>query len=116
LKIGSALGGGICRTGETCGVVTGALMVLGLRNGQLKAIDKPAKELCYRIAARFISMFIARNHSIKCKELLGYDISTIQGRKMVRKRHLISTLCPRLVQDGAEIIEKMLEEKPNAAT
>ena len=33
LKLASPFGGGIARRGETCGAVTGALLVLGLARG-----------------------------------------------------------------------------------
>ncbi|MBI4710518.1 MAG: C_GCAxxG_C_C family protein, partial [Nitrospirae bacterium] len=36
LKIASPFGGGIGRMGETCGAVTGALMVIGLKYGRFK--------------------------------------------------------------------------------
>ena len=34
IKVADAFTGGIGRTGETCGAVTGALMVLGLKYGE----------------------------------------------------------------------------------
>ena len=34
IKLGSPFGGGIVRTGEVCGAVTSALMILGLKYGK----------------------------------------------------------------------------------
>ncbi|MHA2216743.1 MAG: C-GCAxxG-C-C family protein [Candidatus Hodarchaeales archaeon] len=36
LKIASVFGGGINRTGNMCGAVTGALMVIGLKYGDIE--------------------------------------------------------------------------------
>ncbi len=46
-RVGAAFGGGICRGGNTCGAVAGALMVLGLKYGNTKPDDKRAKEKAY---------------------------------------------------------------------
>ena len=43
LTIAAPFGGGIARLGETCGVVTAAIMVLGLRHGGAAAADPGAK-------------------------------------------------------------------------
>lgn len=42
LRVSGAFGGGICRMGETCGAVTGALMVVGLKYGRTMAEDEEA--------------------------------------------------------------------------
>ena len=58
LRVSAAFGGGMGRAGGTCGAVTGALMVLGLRYGPTVA-DKVAKEQTYTQAREFIARFEA---------------------------------------------------------
>jgi C_GCAxxG_C_C family probable redox protein len=49
LKIASGFGGGMGRLAETCGAVTGAFMVLGLKYGSA-ASDREAKEAVSQVA------------------------------------------------------------------
>jgi C_GCAxxG_C_C family probable redox protein len=39
LKAAAAFGGGMARMGETCGAVTGAFMLIGLKHGNVKPDD-----------------------------------------------------------------------------
>ena len=105
----STLGGGMGRMGETCGGVTGALMVIGLRYGKTEVQDKQEKEMTYGLVKEFVDRFKSRNGSIVCRELLGCDISTPEGLKIAKDKNLIATLCPKFVQDAAEIMEQILD-------
>jgi len=107
LRVAGAFGGGIAHLGQTCGVVTGALMVIGLQHGKTQAKDDETKEVCYDFAREFVERFKARNRSITCKELLGLDISIAEEKLLAQEQGLFDTLCPRLVQDAAEIIEQL---------
>lgn len=109
LKVSGAFGGGMARMGETCGAVTGAFMVIGLKYGNARVEDKQAKERAYSLVREFVDRFKSRNGSIVCRELLGYDISTPEGMKLIKEKKLTTTLCPKFVQDAAEIIAQILE-------
>ncbi len=108
LKVAGAFGGGMARMGETCGAVTGAFMVIGLKHGKTMAGDDGAREKTYEIVNRFVGKFKARNKSIVCRELLGHDLSTTEGIKAVAEKNLFMTLCPRFVQTSVEILEGIL--------
>lgn len=108
LKIASGFGGGIGCMGQTCGAVTGAFMVIGLKYGPGSAKEKDAKEHMYKLIREFAEKFKSRNGSIICKELLGCDISKPLGAKIAKVKGLFSSLCPKMVQDAAEIIEDMI--------
>lgn len=110
LKIAGGFGGGMGRMGGICGAITGAFMVIGLKYGMVNVEDKAAKEKTYALVREFASQFQSRNGSIVCKELLGYDISTPEGLKAINENNLFKTLCPKFVQDSAEIIETLLNE------
>jgi C_GCAxxG_C_C family probable redox protein len=107
-KVSGAFGGGMARMGLTCGCVTGAMMVIGLKYGKTKAQDEQAKDKTYSLTKEFVNKFKSRNGSIVCRELLGYDISTSDGMKIIKEKKLIDTLCPKLVKDAAEILEEIL--------
>ncbi|KAF5421459.1 MAG: putative redox-active protein [Candidatus Methanomarinus sp.] len=109
LKVSGAFGGGIGHMGETCGAVTGVIMVIGLKYGKTRAEDEQIEEKAYSLIQEFVDKFNSRNGSIICRELLGYDISTPEGMKLAKEKNLFITICPKLVQDAAEIIEQILE-------
>jgi len=111
-KVATGFGGGM-RMGETCGAVTGAFMVIGLKYGNTTAEDRQAKAKTYEMIIEFTNRFNARNGSVMCRELLGCDISTHEGRKKAEDKDLFSSVCPRMVQDAAEILEEMLAEGDN---
>jgi len=101
LLVSSGFGGGLGRTGEVCGAVTGAIMALGLKYGYT-VFSNEAKEKVYSIVREFIARFKEKDSSILCRELLGADINTPEGRE---RAHII---CPNLVKDSAEILEEIL--------
>lgn len=110
LKVAGAFGAGMARMGETCGAVTGAFMVIGLKHGKTRAGDDGARELTYELANEVVTRFKARNGTVLCKELLGHDLSTEDGRAAVAEKNLFVTLCPRFVQDAGEILEQVVGE------
>jgi len=115
LRLASGFGGGMGCMGGVCGAVTGAFMVLGLAHGSASAGDKPAKERTYALVREFVRRFETCNHSILCRDLLGCDISTADGMQAARERNLLTTVCPRMVQDAARILQQMLSEPETAA-
>jgi len=110
LKMGSAFAGGMGRSGETCGAVNGALMVIGLKYGRTKAGDQETQMKTDSKVKEFIARFKARDGSILCRDLLGTNIGTPEGMDEAKKKELFRTLCPRLVQDAAGILEELLAE------
>jgi C_GCAxxG_C_C family probable redox protein len=108
LRVSGAFGAGMGRLCETCGAVTGAFMVLGLKYGKVKAEDEPAKEKSYAMVKEFVKEFKAMNGSIVCRELLGCDMGTPEGMKYAKENRLASTKCPKYVRDAAGIVERLL--------
>jgi C_GCAxxG_C_C family probable redox protein len=105
-KVAGSFGAGMARRGETCGAVSGGLMVLGLRHAMTKENDAQAKKNNYDEAEAFLDKFKACHGSILCKELLGHDISTPEGAKAAKDKGLFTTLCPKLVGSAVEMLEK----------
>ena len=95
--------------GETCGAVTGAFMVLGLRNCGADCETPLGRKGVYAAVREFVSRFERRTGSVICRDLLGHDISTSAGMQAAKEHSLFDTKCPKLVQDAAEILEGMLQ-------
>ena len=108
-KLATGFGGGM-RMGETCGAVTGAFMVLGLKFGNITAQDQDSKTKTYDKIVEYTNRFKDCNGSVSCKELLACDITTPQGLAKARNDGLFDSVCPRMVRSAAELLEEMLAE------
>jgi C_GCAxxG_C_C family probable redox protein len=107
-KIACPFGAGMGRMQETCGAVTGAFMVIGLKHGKSNLEEEHLKELSYELVNKFTEMFQSRNKTIKCRDLIGIDISTKEGLEKARELGIFDTLCVKFVKDAVEIIETIL--------
>jgi C_GCAxxG_C_C family probable redox protein len=109
VRIAGAFGSGM-GMGETCGAVTGALMVIGLKHAKLNAGSLFSRDKTEDIAREFVARFKARNETTECRELLGCDVSSCEGLKTAKKDKHFKTRCPKFVQDAAEILEELLKD------
>jgi C_GCAxxG_C_C family probable redox protein len=107
-RVASAFGGGMARMGGTCGAVTGAFMVLGLKYGMTAENALKSNDKVYARVKEFVEEFKARHGSITCRDLLGFDISDRETLLEVRKKGLFQTLCPEFVKSAAEIVETLI--------
>jgi C_GCAxxG_C_C family probable redox protein len=110
LKVACAFGGGMGRQQLTCGAVTGALMVLGLKYG--KALNDPEekKQLTYSKTREFFDEFIKLHGSINCRELLnGLDMTDPEDHKKIMELKLFDINCEKYVADAVIITEKLLK-------
>ena len=111
VKVAGAFGSGM-GVGETCGAVTGALMVIGLKYAKVKGPGFFSKEQTQTIAQEFFKRFKARNGATACKDLLGCDVNTSEGLKAAKHEKHFKKRCPKFVQDAAEILEEILKDLP----
>ena len=106
-KVSSGFGGGM-HLDQTCGAVTGAFMVLGLKFGRTRADDVEAKMKVAKLTNEFAKKFKARHGSITCTALIGHNISTPEGFEAAKKQDAFKHLCPKYVISAAEILDEML--------
>jgi C_GCAxxG_C_C family probable redox protein len=57
LRISQGFGAGIASTDGICGALSGAIMVIGLRYGRIRADDIAAKEKTYAVVREFLQEF-----------------------------------------------------------
>ena len=110
LKIGGCFGAGMMKA-EVCGACTGALMALGAKYGHCDAADMESRANAGAKAAQFLDEFKKRKGSYICRDLLGCDISTAEGKACAREKGLFITVCPEMVRTAAEIVAEMLAEE-----
>jgi C_GCAxxG_C_C family probable redox protein len=106
-KLSSGFGGGM-HLDQACGAVTGAFMVIGLKYGRTRADDVEAKMKTAGMVTEFAKKFKARHGSISCTELIGCNISTLEGFEEAKKKDLFKQVCPKYVISAAEILDEML--------
>ena len=103
MKLAGSFGGGCC-VGEVCGAATGALLVVGLKHGQHEPGDMAAKDACYEKTTEFIEEFRKECGALTCRDILGADIRTEEGKvQKMERRHL----CFAAVRTAAEILDKL---------
>ena len=106
-QIGACFGGGMNK-GEVCGACTGALMVLGMKYGQFDLLDAASRAKGSAVAVKFLDEFEKNKGSYVCRDILGCDLRTEEGRNYARSNGLFGTLCPEMVRAAAEIVAEML--------
>ena len=107
LQIGACFGSGMNK-GEVCGACTGALMALGMRYGQFDLSDVESRAAQKAKAVRFLEEFEKREGSYICRDILGCDLSTEEGRSYAVNNGLFKKICPKMVKTAAEITAQML--------
>jgi C_GCAxxG_C_C family probable redox protein len=108
LKIACGFGGGIGRTGRTCGAVTGAIMVIGLKHGQADVADEESRQITHELVKEFIARFTALHGSVECRELIGYDLSNPAEFESARESGVVERKCHGFVYDAARMLENVL--------
>lgn len=106
----AAFGGGMGRMQKTCGAVTGAYIWFGMAYGKEGLFVEEHKARVYDKVREFNRMFVARNGSDLCSELLGEDLSTTEGKSNIARKGLTEKVCEKCITDAIEIIE-LLSEK-----
>ncbi|MCL2504155.1 MAG: C-GCAxxG-C-C family protein [Coriobacteriia bacterium] len=86
------------RCAEICGAVSGAILVIGLKYGDV-AIE------CNLKTEEFIKRFKDSNGTIVCRDILGCDISTPEGKKQAASEDLFKSICMSVVISAAQILE-----------
>jgi C_GCAxxG_C_C family probable redox protein len=107
LKLGSAFAGGMGMTGNTCGTVSGALMVIGLVHGATEPKDKETKARTIKMVNDFFKKFNERNASATCRELIGVDIASVKQMPSEERKNVYRK-CLKYVQSSVEILEEIL--------
>ncbi len=106
LKIASGFGSGMA-CAETCGAVTGAYMVIGLKHGH-SASNPEEKANTKMLIRQFNEEFVKEHGSLICKKLTGFDISTPEGSQAAAEAGIFQNRCPVFIKTACQILEKNL--------
>ena len=108
-KIATGFGGGIGRHGEICGALSGAIMGLGLHYGRDHPSETAEGQPPYEYSHTMVNLFIAQFGHIRCKDILGLDISCEEGVKQYQQNKLWKTKCRDIIKNTAGLAYDVLE-------
>ncbi|MGD0766229.1 MAG: C-GCAxxG-C-C family protein [Dehalococcoidia bacterium] len=96
-RIATAFAGGMGRSGEVCGAVTGAIMCIGIKHGREEPGQWQADDIANGLTQRFLRAFRDEMGAIQCRELTGFDLSTPEGLQAFRASDVLVNVCLRAV-------------------
>lgn len=105
LRVATGFAGGM-KSAEVCGAVSGAVIVIGLRYGHVDMADRESRRFAGRKVEEFMRAFRDRHGHLTCRDLLGCDITTADGRQTAMDGKLFTTRCVDLVRDAVKILEE----------
>jgi C_GCAxxG_C_C family probable redox protein len=106
-RIASGFGGGIGRTDNICGAVSGAVMVLGLKFGPKNPSEREAKAKAYEMTNEFIQEYARRHGAVSCTGLLGYNMSQPGEREKAVVNNAFAG-CRDVVRNAGKLLEEFL--------
>lgn len=99
-RLAEAFGAGMGGMETTCGAVSGAVMLAGLKCSDGNLENPKTKRDSYELSKKIVERFRQKNSSLICKELKG-----IETKKVLRT-------CPDCVKDAAQIVEEIIFLEP----
>jgi C_GCAxxG_C_C family probable redox protein len=109
-RIASGLGGGVGRHGEVCGALTGGVLIVGLAHGRDRAEEQEAKGAVHAKAGEFVTRFAEVNGALRCRDLIGLDVSSEDGIREYYARNLLEETCSGIVSNAVRVILELLDE------
>ncbi len=110
-KISAPFGGGMGRLRKTCGSLTGAFMVIGLKFGNIEPKDMKTKLNAYRLTRLLAERFGKIHGSTECGELLATQVTDSE----VKKRLHHQKICRQLVRDAALLLAEIIKKNCNCS-
>jgi C_GCAxxG_C_C family probable redox protein len=107
----SGFGGGVGRTGEICGALTGAALVLGARFGHADPAETGKRETTYAAVQKLLDAFRKEHGTVLCRELIGADMRDPEALARARAEGVFSRKCPMLVESSARILGEILQSE-----
>jgi C_GCAxxG_C_C family probable redox protein len=112
-KIATGFGAGIGRRGEACGALAGGVMALGLRFGRSAVEETQGDRRPYWFSTELADTFRGRFGAIRCRDLLGLDLSKPEDLQIYREKGLWNTTCRNFIIEAAEIVYELLQKHMN---
>lgn len=109
MLISSSFGGGMGGLRETCGALSGAFMVIGLKHGYFTPDNPTDKAELYKKVRLVAEAFKEKYNTILCRELLEAQKLTVKTEPSIRtEKYYKERPCAVFVENAAEILEDIL--------
>lgn len=109
-QIAALFGGGIARSGEVCGAISGGLMALGLHLATYDPTDSAAKDRFYQLGQNFIERFRDRFGAHHCRNLINRELDTPEKHHATKESGVFQNQCPQYVAFAVETISEILNQ------
>jgi len=96
---GTAFGGGIARSGQTCGALGGALVALGVRYGRRPG-DDGGRDRVYGLAQELMQSFREAHGDTGCLQLTGCLLALAADRRRFNEEGIRQRVCRALVRNA----------------
>ena len=107
-KIAWGFGAGMGRKQEICGAVTGGIMAIGLKYGDMEGDRSAINDKIYAKTRALMDKFQAKHDSCLCRELLkGCNLQTEEGQKYFKENDLKNKVCTECVRSAVQILEEI---------
>jgi C_GCAxxG_C_C family probable redox protein len=110
LNLALGFGGGMGKMQKDCGAVTGAYMVIGIRNALFMEDENERKEKTPLMIQAFRKQFCQRHQSDQCVHLLGCDIRTEAGQKYFKDNQLKDKVCSKCIKSSIDILDELFKK------
>ena len=95
-KMGEGFGLGMGCMEGTCGALSGAIMLAGLKNSDGNTSAPATKVETYKLSKELFEKFVAKTGSSVCKELKGVETGKVL------------CTCPDCICKGVEVVQEVL--------
>lgn len=109
MLISSSFGGGMGGLRETCGALSGAFMVIGLKYGYTTPDDPNEKAELYKKVRIVAEAFKEKYNTMLCRELLEAKNLIVKTEPSIRtEKYYKERPCAVFVESAVEILEEIL--------
>jgi len=112
-SVATGFGGGIGRSGGTCGALSGAVVAVGLLIGHRRADDLERKYRVYDLVLGMIGEFEREFGSSSCRDLIRIDLMVEEERFRFRSQKVQDKVCSKFVKwcvnHGVRLMDQLKE-------
>ncbi len=108
LKIAYPFGRGMGGCGHTCGALTGAMMVIGMKYGTAGQNETDKMKLAREKTRRLIEIFESEHGTTLCNDLTGFDQRKLNGPELMAMLPHFHSRCQKFLETVVTFLEEEL--------
>jgi C_GCAxxG_C_C family probable redox protein len=113
-RIGAGLAGGLGRKQYICGAVNAGAIVLSAAYGNEDRTNTVRKDETMATVRAYIEEFEKEFRSSQCRELLGVDTNTPEGRRVAAEARLSETICLACITKVCALLDYSIGSRTHA--